>query len=111
MSSGGEAVFAAAGPRSAAEDELAAAAAVLAGDGASQDTPDSELCGTDKTDGSTDAAEDVSEADKENNTVERQTRAVRSGVLEPSLNLNQSNLEPFAHHIHPQSDPKRVAGV
>ena len=46
MSSGGEAVFAAAGPRSAAEDELAAAAAVLAVDGTTQDTLDSELCGT-----------------------------------------------------------------
>ena len=111
MSSGGEAVFAAAGPRSAAEDELAAAAAVLAGDGASQDTPDSELCGTDKTDGSTDAAEDVSEADKENNNVERRSRAVRSRVLEPSLNLNQSNNQPFSDNTHPYSGPNRVAGV
>ena len=48
MSSGGEAVFAAAGPRSAAEDELAAAAAVLAVDGTAQDTLASELGGTEK---------------------------------------------------------------
>ena len=92
-------------------DELAAAAAVLAMDVASEDTLDSELCGTEKTDGSTDAAEDVSEADKENNNVERRSRAVRSRVLEPSLNLNQSNNQPFSDNTHPYSGPNRVAGV
>ena len=111
MSSGGEAVFAAAGPRSAAEDELAAAAAVLAVDGTAQDTLASELGGTEKTDGSTNAAEDVSEADKENNNVERRSKAVRSKVLEPFAAPNQSNNQPFSDNTHPYSGPNRVAGV
>ena len=72
----------------------------------------SELCGTEKADISTDAVEDVSEADKENNSVERRSRAVRSRVLERSLNLNQSNNQPgFSDNTHPYSGPNRVAGV
>ena len=101
MSSGGEAVFAAAGPRSAAEDELAAAAAVLAMDVASEDAQVSVLAGTEETNGSTDAAEDVFEVDKENISVERQTKAVRSAVLEPTIAQYQSIIQPFAHYIHP----------